>query len=223
MSILSDLEANLTQAISAAHSAQAEVDKARAKLGMKPAPRSFYSRDDVLVEVAAALAAKSKPSKPVYVGSSTRLPLGLQAQPQLQQPVEHLASTVFASLDGTFNLIIEHETAREHHLDMLTITRAMFDPQFREAVRDPALMQQCRATTALWFTALGLEPGPTQMALRLPPTTAPEAPEAPTATAADVVRAGAIRRGEIVELPATPAARAVVAAGRKARNEKEPT
>jgi len=45
--------------------------------------------------------------------------------------------------------------------------------------------------------------------------------DAPRASAAAIIRAGKIRRGEIVELPADETARAILIAGRKRRNEDD--
>jgi hypothetical protein len=96
---------------------------------------------------------------------------------------------VFASLDGVFAVVSEHQVERKNCLDMLAVTRATLDPQLRGAFTDPALMRQCRAATRRWLVALGIEQEATAPA---PPTTAP---------AADVTRATVIARGEIVPLP----------------------
>jgi hypothetical protein len=200
MPVLADLETTLSQAVAAAHSAQAELDAARKKLGLDPQPKKFYLRNEVVAEISAALAAK--PKKPLSFYEQQKL----EREQQQAQPVVHSARLAFETLDNVFKFYLDNDVSTKDLRVVLVGMRHNLDPSYPMDTSDPTQM-------ASWVTVLRSAAADTPRP-RLDPA---------AATAADIARAAAIARGEVVPLPSSAAAQAIVAAGRRRRNEKDPT
>jgi hypothetical protein len=139
------------------------------------------------------------------------------------QPRTHSAAVVFTTLDNVFAAIVANKIGRENVRDCLAIVRTELDPAYRCELGDLNTLQRCRAAVDVWVAALASEGTGEVKPVAKQPVKTETAKTEVKVTAADILRAAAIAAGSVVELPTDPTARAIVAAGRKARNEKEDT
>jgi hypothetical protein len=221
---LRNLEIRLSMAVEAAAQAQDDLNLARQKAGLAPVSSRLVlatehrgSLDKVIAEAVAAVRAEKRadPPSPKLVWSRGR---GEPAEHDFAHPrtailcaletIRHsgLDADDYPDMIGCLSNLVGH--CEPPTTIMLETARYWANGWAKrlQIVRDRA--KGGRAPTTVEGTPWR-KPAP--------PTSGP----VHHLTAAEIVRAGQIRRGEIIELPTDPTARAIVAGGAKRRGENE--
>jgi len=207
---LRNLEVRLAMAVDALAQAEEDLNRARAKADLPPVEKTFYLREQHERALAAAAAvAAATPAKP------EKSPYRWGPFPSRSEPA--------TSHDGGGNgnvalhlLAAVLDDARVKPEQYAGIIATLVDaygpetpPDAAQAARIGRLVESMSADPSAWSLAPS----------RLAPTPTPSAPI--IATAAAILRAAAIARGEITPLPIDPLARQILAAGRLRRGEPE--
>jgi hypothetical protein len=203
------LELRVVEALNDVETAETRLNKERAKAGLTPAPKEFFTA----AEMAAALAARpAEKPKPEYRFDAHK-----------SSPPGASNAAVFAAIGAAFEAVPEASITKENALGIVSAIKAFYEP-----ASDPfahlagvdlgADTPQTRALSSWAKTLAAADEIVRAQAGKslLPPAPALTVVEA---TAADIARADAIARGEVTPLPTDLTARAIIEAGRKRRAE----
>lgn len=217
--LLRSQEAALAKAIESAAEAQADVERSYIKLGETPPPQEFFTGREHRRAIVDAIAADRKergPAPPQYV--SSRRYFETTTAPIDRETVRQRKAQIYKNIDGIIATFEGDEAKLGQNFRVLAYCMAdMLDPVLvaanaAENERRRRLENDPNRAAPAWGAILAAD----QI---IKDRRAAAEPADAEATAKAITKAGALRRGEIVEMPKDPIARAVILAGRARRNE----